>query len=103
MASRLQLHEELCTILGSRNVYFNPPETVKLQYPAIIYSLDNYGNIPANNEVYLQWPDYGLILIDKDPDSSIAAKLSVLRGCRLSRSPYPKDGLWHFPFNLKTT
>ena len=103
MASRLELHEELCKILGSKNVYFNPPESLKMQYPAIRYSLNDYGNISANNEVYLQWPDYSLTLIDKDPDSPIAKKLSVLRGCRLNRSPYVANGFWHFPFNLKTT
>ena len=38
MDRRLQLHEELCSVLGSRNVYFQPPETIKLTYPCIIYS-----------------------------------------------------------------
>ena len=32
MDRRLKLHEELCDILGSRNVYFQPPETVKMKY-----------------------------------------------------------------------
>jgi hypothetical protein len=103
MASRLQLHEELCKILGSRNVYFNHPESVKMQYPAIVYSLNDYGNTLANNEVYIQWPDYSVTLIDKNPDSPIAKTLSMKRGFRLSRPPYPSDGLYHFPFTLKLT
>lgn len=103
MASRLQLHEELCKILGSRNVYFNPPESVKMKYPAIVYSFKDYGNISADDEVYLQWPEYSVILIDVTPDSTIAKTISTKRGFRLNRPPYPADGLHHFPFDLKTT
>ena len=103
MDSRLTLHEELCKILGSRNVYFNTPESVKMKYPAIRYSLSDLDNRSASNEVYIQHPTYSLILIDKDPDSPVAKKLSVLSRCRLSRPPYPANGLYHFPFTLKTT
>lgn len=103
MDSRLTLHEELCKILGSRNVYFNTPESVKMKYPAIRYSLSDLDNRSASNEVYIQRPTYSLTLIDKDPDSPVAKKLSVLSGCKLSRPPYPANGLYHFPFTLKTT
>ena len=41
MASRLELQDTLETILESRNVYFNPPESIKMNYPAIIYKLDD--------------------------------------------------------------
>ena len=37
MKTRYELHEFLCEILGSRNVYFQPPESVKMKYPAIVY------------------------------------------------------------------
>jgi hypothetical protein len=103
MASRLELHEELCKILGSRNVYFNPPETVKMKYPAIVYSLNDYDNELANNGIYIQWPEYSVVLIDENPDSPIASTLSTKRGFRLNRPPYPSDGLYHFPFVLKLT
>jgi len=32
---RIQLHEILCDVLGTRNVYFQPPESVDMNYPAI--------------------------------------------------------------------
>lgn len=38
--SRIDLQYLLENILGSRHVYFQPPETVKMNYPAIVYSLD---------------------------------------------------------------
>lgn len=39
--SRIDFQHLLEEILGSPHVYFQPPATVKLEYPAIIYSLDN--------------------------------------------------------------
>lgn len=41
MASRLNLQTFLEEILESRNVYFQPPESVKMKYPAIVYALDD--------------------------------------------------------------
>ena len=52
MASRLELHEALCKVLGSRNVYFQPPEDIKMNYPAIEYSRASIDNTFANNDVY---------------------------------------------------
>ena len=52
MPSRLELQTLLEEILGSRNVYFQPPESVKMNYPAIVYSLDDIENSFANDGVY---------------------------------------------------
>ena len=50
---RLELHELLCGLLGSRHVYFQPPESVKMRYPAIVYNLDYIENKHADDGVYL--------------------------------------------------
>ena len=42
MKTRYELHEFLCEILGSRNVYFQPPESVKMKYPAIVYERTDF-------------------------------------------------------------
>ena len=34
---RLELDADLRALLGSTNVYFQPPETKKLKYPCFIY------------------------------------------------------------------
>lgn len=54
MGSRLELQSELEKILGSRNVYFQPPASVKIKYPAIVYSRKSIDNNFANNTVYKQ-------------------------------------------------
>ena len=42
--TREELHELLVSVLGSRNVYFQPPESIRMQYPAIVYARNNMQN-----------------------------------------------------------
>lgn len=99
MASRLDLHEILCGILGSRNVYFQPPESIKLEYDCIIYSRKNINNVFADNSVYRQHDSYEVIIIYEDPDSEIPRKLSLLPMCSFDRH-YTSDNLNHDVFTL---
>ena len=52
MSRRLDLQKELEILLGINQVYFQPPATIKLSYPCIIYSI-GIGNAKyANNKTY---------------------------------------------------
>lgn len=76
MGSRLELHEELCNLLGSRNVYFQPPESIKMQYPCIRYSISGMPKLNANDKVYLKTCNtYAITVIDTDPDSDISIRI----------------------------
>ena len=99
MLDRLELHEKLCEILGSRNVYFQPPESVKLAYPAIVYSLRGITKFNANNRGYMLTPSYEMILIDKNPDSEYVEQLLDLQYSSFDRS-YAADNLNHFVFTI---
>lgn len=99
MASRLQLQRELEELLGSKNVYYQPPESIKMQYPAIVYSRSDIENTFANNAVYKQSYFYELTVIDDDPDSEIVAAISKLPTCRFNRH-YTADNLNHDVFTL---
>lgn len=100
MASRLDLHEELCNLLGSRNVYFQPPESVKLSYPCIIYRKSSVYKQNANNQLYMSKPEYEVIVIDYDPDSEIDDRIFAhFPMCRFVRS-YTSDNLNHNLLNL---
>lgn len=100
MASRLNLHEELCDILGSRNVYFTPPPSVMMKYDAIRYSLAEPDIKRADNKVYLKVNKYEGLVITYDPDTTIPdAILNHFEMCSLGR-PYVVDNLNHFPFTL---
>ena len=99
MASRLELQTELEDLLGSRNVYFQPPASVQMKYPAIRYSLQDIENRHADNLAYKQSKAYQLILIDSDPDSEYVDAILQLPYCRFDRS-YPADNLNHYVFTI---
>lgn len=99
MSTRLDLHVLLCDCLGSRNVYFQPPESIKMQYPAIVYSRDDIENNHANNGVYMQSTAYNIIVIDPDPDSEVVQKVSKLPMCTFDRH-YAADNLNHDSFTI---
>ena len=100
MASRLKLHEELCELLGSRCVYFNPPESVKIKYPCIIYSIDGMDINHANDRIYKNKTRYSITVIDDDPDSDIYRTiLAHFQMCSFDRS-YISENLNHFVLTL---
>lgn len=100
MASRLNLHEELCTILGSRNVYFQPPASLLMNYDAIRYSLSGKDLKRADNRIYTNTNEYECIFITRDSDSKIPdVILEHFEMCSLGK-PYTTDNLYHFPITI---
>jgi hypothetical protein len=99
MDRRPNLQTLLETVLGSRNVYFQPPSSVHIKYPAIIYSRANIENLHANNRVYLSNIAYQLTVVDRDPDSEIVDKVSQLPKCSFNRH-YVADNLHHDVFTI---
>lgn len=99
MASRFELDALLIELLGSEEVYYQPPESVKMKYPAIVYSREEIRNTYSNNSVYKQNTAYQITVIDKDPDSEIVEKVSKLPMCRFNRH-FTSDNLNHDVFIL---
>lgn len=104
MASRLELHDKLVDILNTRaeektRVYYQPPSSVQLQYPAIVYTINDVENRSANNKMYRKLPSYTITLIDKNPDSVYVDKLLELPYCQFDRF-YTSDNLNHFVFTI---
>lgn len=99
MATRIDLQNVLEELLGSRNVYYQPPESLKISYPAIVYSRKTIDNSYANNSVYKQNYAYEITVIDKNPDSEIVNKVSKLPTCRFDRH-FKSDNLNHDVFTL---
>ena len=77
MGKRVDLHTKLKEIMaavlgrdpGSDHVYFQPPENIRLKYPAIIYSRNNMPRIHADNSVYGMGIEYSVIVIDPNPET----------------------------------
>lgn len=99
MTSQTELQEMLEDILGTEHAYFQPPASVEMGYPAIVYWRSKIKNTHADNAVYRQENSYELTVIDYDPDSEIVRKVSQLPRCRHDRH-YVADNLNHDVFTL---
>lgn len=99
MDKRLDLHELLCEILGSRNVYYQPPSSVRMKYPAIVYGRESIENTSADNLIYKQDHVYQITVIDSDPDSEIVHKVSRIPRIIFDRH-FTSDNLNHDVFTL---
>jgi hypothetical protein len=97
MAPRLQLHQLLETFVD--NVYFQPPENVKLKYPCIIYKRDFAETEFADNAPYNHTLRYMVTVIDRDPDSDIPGKVASIPMSLFNRF-YTADNLNHDVYSV---
>lgn len=82
-----------------QNVYFQPPQSIKLKYPCVVYELANLAIAHADNYPYKHQVSYKVTVIDKDPDSILPSKIAELQSCRFDRF-YTSDNLNHWAFSL---
>lgn len=94
MPNRLDLQSILEELLDSRNVYYQPPESIKMEYDAIRYSKKNITSTYANNSKYSMTDCYEVIVIARRPDHPVIKKLLALPYCSYDRH-YVSDNLNH--------
>lgn len=99
MALRLELQTLLEDLLGTRNVYFQPPANVQMEYPCILYKRDAADSQFAGNTPYRYTKRYQVTYISQDPDSEIPDKIAALPMCVFDRH-YAVRNLNHDVFSL---
>jgi len=100
MASRLKLQRELETMLGSEEVYFQPPESVRLHYPAIIYKKQAGSSFHADNYSYVFRTCYDVTIIDYDPDADWVKKVLDRFKYVYVQPEFTSQNLNHFHFRI---
>ena len=88
------LQEKLEKLSECRHVYFQPPENLIMEYPAIRYSVNDIDSKYANNKMYVGMKCYDIVVIDKEPDNPIIEKLLELPYASFNRH-YVSDNLNH--------
>lgn len=78
MGSRLELQSILEELLGCKNVYYQPPENLKMEYPAIRFSKDNINSRYADGIKYSTINRYEIIVMDNRPDNDVINKILEL-------------------------
>jgi hypothetical protein len=94
-----ELQVLLRTLLGTNQVYFQQPGAEQMQYPCIIYSIDNTSEKYADNIHYHRDIRYMVTVIDRRPDSDIPKKIADLPYCSFNRF-FTADNLNHFVYSL---
>jgi len=96
---RLELQLVFEGMVGVKKAYFQPTSDIKLQYPCVVYNLDDVKTQFADNRPYRRDKRYQVTVIDRDPDTDIPDQIGVLPKCSFERSMVV-DNLHHFIFNL---
>lgn len=91
---RLTLQSKLEEILGSRNVYYNPPENQKMNFPCIVYNRSYIEPIHADNTAYLDYTTYKITVVSKDPDHFAIKAILDLPMTKYSAN-FVKSGFYH--------
>lgn len=99
MAPRLELQQILVNILGSDNVYFQPPENIHMVYPCIVYHRDDIQINHANDLPYKQVVRYQVTVISQDPDNEFVKQVAELPMCDYDRF-FTAENLNHDVFRL---
>jgi hypothetical protein len=99
MGQRLELHAVLIDLLGSSHVYFQPPPTVQLVYPCIVYQRDRARTEFADDKPYNRRKSYQVTVIDSNPDSLLPDKVAMLPTAIHERF-FAADNLNHDVFRL---
>ena len=99
MGQRLDLHNILKTLLGSNNVYFQPPPNLKMEYPCIIYRRDSDDTTFSDNILYHRKIQYQVVYVDRNPDSIISQKRAELPLSKFDRF-YTSDNLNHDVYKI---
>jgi len=99
MAQRIELQALLVGLLGSNRVYFQPPPTLQMQYPCIVYQRDSKETEFADNRPYKHMRRYQITVIDINPDSDIHERVAELPLCSYDRF-FTADNLNHDVYNL---
>lgn len=94
---RLKLNSILSTIC--ERVYFQPPENLKLKYPAIIYSRKRLDAKYADNVGYIVSTSFVVNVIYTDAQSDIPEKISKIPYSYHDRD-YVSDNLYHSVFSI---
>lgn len=101
--TREKLYYMLQEISGYENrVYFNPPESVKVTYPCIVYSLLDITQFHADNRPYFGYDSYQVTHIYASiGQHELTRRLLEQEGFSFSRS-FRSDGLYHDVLTYQT-
>ena len=100
MGTTLDLQNELKELLGSDNVYFQPPTNLRMQFPCFVFSRGSGKQTFSDNKTHQFTKRYTVTHIGYDPDPDIIeAVVRHFQMCTYDQH-FVKDNLQHDTFSL---
>lgn len=100
MGGRLQLSQRLHEMFDPDvKIYFRKPNEPTMEYPCIIYELDDVNVSHADNTSYIQTNRYQVTVIDRNADTTIPGRILGLPMCEFDRK-FSTQGLDHYVLTL---
>ena len=100
MGTTRQLQDELKELLGSDNVYFQPPSNKRMHYPCFVFERGSGSQTMADNKTYRFVKRYTVTHIGYDPDDDIVDRVvEHFSLCKYDRH-FVNDTLQHDVFSL---
>ena len=97
MGQRQDLHSLLESLTA--NVYFQPPPSLQMQYPCIVYHRDYAQTAHADNRPFKYDKRYQVTYISRNPDESVPDQIAMLPTCNFERF-FVANNLNHDVFTL---
>ena len=105
MANELKwedLRDQLYLIHDTENVYYDPPESIRMDFPCFRFELNNLDVKHADNKAYSKKPRWAVTYITRDIEEieQVAEEmLEHFKYCNFDTS-FRADNLEHAVFNL---
>lgn len=80
------------------NIYFTPPDSVVLKYPACVVTREDIDVLKANNKIYNANIAYKVVYISREEGDDIFLKVMNLFDHSAFRTEYKYNGLYHKVF-----
>lgn len=89
------LRDKLLKFFTEDQLYFSPPEKVRLTYPCLIYNKTGYEIDNANNTSYKEHTIFNVTYITRNPDDDKPLEMKrALKNCKIL-SHETIDNLYH--------
>lgn len=100
MATREALHQILVSILGTNSVYYQPPAGFTIQYPCIVYHLDDIQKLNADNITYRLKHRYSVTyMTSRSPNQIIIDKLTSMPLSKFN-TRFINENIYHTVFTI---
>lgn len=97
-----QLRDQLYLVNNTKNVYYNPPSSIRMNFPCFRFELNNIDVKHADNKAYARKPRWAVTYISRNlEDIEVVSKqmLDIFPYCNFDTS-FRADNLEHAVFNL---